>query len=72
MIQQHMATTTESVISDMYFSNVKVDIGDEMHIHFRQHSMRMQVKGVAPIFSEAYPSIEIGVSVETEIVGVLE
>lgn len=72
MINRGMATTYLRVTSDMYFKHVKVDVGDEMHIHFRQHSMRMQVKGVEPIFSKAYPSLEIGVSVETEIVGVID
>ena len=67
-----MLTTANSVINDMYFQNVKVDIGDQMHVHFRGHSMRMQVKEIEPIFSEAYPSIEIGVSVRSEIVGILE
>ena len=64
--------TSNSIINDMYFKHVKVDVGDYMNVHFRGNSMRMEVKEVEPIFSSAYPSLEIGVSVRTEIVGVLD
>lgn len=66
------ATGIESIISDMYFKHIKVDIGDEMHIHFRGNSLVMKVANVKPIFSKVYPSLEIGVSVESDFVGVLE